>query len=131
MAKGLFPLGRHPYQALLDELRRAEVTIEHLHASDSSALHPMPPGARLGRVRRILETAQKRIIIRVLCEHLRAKEESDKQDRARACGQPLSHESVSPKKGSSRKPLCMVTPRKTGVNHRKKNPQRFAVRKMG
>src|SRR6266550_1196382 len=35
------------------------------------------------------------------------------------------------KKRSLQKPLWMVTSRKTTVNHREKNPQRFAMRKMG
>src|SRR5882757_5258210 len=113
MAKGLFPLRGHPDQALFDELRGTEVTVEHLHARDSRALHPfqvcgnallgdiaihpVPPGARLSGVRRILEAAQKRIIIHVLRENPRGQEESANQDRAHPYGQTLSHEGVSHK----------------------------------
>ncbi len=65
------PLRRHPDHRLVDEERSAHVAIEHLHSTNADAVHPLevsgdagfgdiaahpvPPGARLGAVRRRAE----------------------------------------------------------------------------
>ena len=75
--EGVFPLGGHVGEALVDNLRRGHLRVEILEAAQAGSLHPlkiefyallrdvpihpMPPDARLCRFRRIFKPAFKRI----------------------------------------------------------------------